>query len=300
MTFEQVKEKSWEVSKVPLEFWKPAIENCLENHSKGFNKAFYDISKLYNKEKPESIKVSLQYYPTKEQQKGEPITNFVEKGRLKENFADILYWVAEVEDDKDYIDCYAFTVVVSIIHEAQHRFFQDKEFSVFLKEIEQDTRAKKVMGKLKKISGNYIEITFEAITCYLESYARDILESYGEGNEKTNVVLEIDQEKIGIVTELVIKSDIEEWKNKGVYPGPYTQLRKLWEIKLGGLPTGFESTDDDKPNIGLKGRRQYMGTSIYEIARGLDLNLVKNYVEEGKKIDKEFVLKMLEMMEKKI
>ena len=265
---------------------------------------------MYGKPTPEKVVVSLQYYPREDSQKGEPINNFVESGRLEEGVADVLYWVSDPsipptstpESVENIYEDITNAAVTRIMHETQHRSFQGEGFQELIRTSEQHPYVKKVLGKLEGVRGNYIEVTNELITTYLEKFGRKRIKQTRTGakNAGTPITIEVDKVKSGDVLEAVIKEDIEGWRDRGKGPGPYTDLRQQWEKVIGGLPEGYQTREEDRDVTQEGSDRTYMGTRVYDIARELDTGLAERYVEQGREMDTEFVVELYKMVDQKL
>lgn len=309
MTFDEVKEKAWQESQETLNQWQGRIEDKVKEKSAGINQHLQDLSVLYGGPVPDNVVVSLQYYPREGSQKGEPINNFVESGRLDENTADVLYWVSNPsilptdspEDVEKIYEDTADRALERVLHEAQHRCFQKKGFEQLVQSAEQNPEVTQVLDKLEGMRGEYIEVTNELVTTYLETFGKKKLgEVQKAETTATPLVIEVGKKKTGDVLEAVIKEDVEGWRDKRKGPGPYTDLRQGWENVLGGLPEGYQVKPEETDVTQKDSDKAYMGTKIYENARELDTDLAERYVIEGKQMDEEFIVELYKMVDSKL
>lgn len=301
MTFEDVNEKAWKISKEFLYKWKDRLEGRITEQTPAINQHLEDLSKLYGIEAPENVVVSLQYYPQEGSHKGEPINNFVETGRLEEDFADVIYWVPNPSSlPGDATE----DVLQKVMHETQHISFGGKKFQKLVKTSEQNPEVAEVLKKLEGVSGSYMEVTTELVVTYLENlYGKRTTESSQKESPEgvsSVITIDVDKEKSGKVLEAVIREDVEGWRNKGKGPGPYTNLRQRWEKLLGGLPEGFETREGDTNVTDKNNDKSFKGTRIYEIAGELDTALAKRYLDEGKEIDENFIVELYKMVDSKL
>lgn len=301
MTFEDVKTEAWNMSQEALTQWKVRLDRRVAEKIPGISQHLNDLSSLYGNASPERIIVSLQYYPQEGTHKGEPINNFVESGRLEEDFADVIYWLP---DPSSIPESATDEVVSKVLHETQHISFGGKKFQELVKKSEQNPEVAEVLKKLGEFSGSYMEVTTELVVTYLENlFTRRTPENQQDGNiaeTKPLITFEVDKDKFGKVLEEVIKEDVEGWRDKGKGPGPYTNLRQGWEDMLGGLPPGYE-TRKNEVNVTRKDSvKSYKGTRIYELAGELDISLAERYLKDGKEIDEAFVAELYQMINRRI
>lgn len=156
---------------------------------------------------------------------------------MEQETADVLYWVSNpsilsndsLDDVEKIYEDTAGRTIARILHEVQHSNFQKDGFGKLVEASEQNPEVQSILIKLEGVKGEYVEVTNELVTTYLESLGKKRLaESSGE-REQTPLVVEVDEGKHGKVLEAVIKEDIEGWRDKGKGPGPYTDLRQGWE-----------------------------------------------------------------------
>ncbi|OGM20680.1 hypothetical protein A2771_02480 [Candidatus Woesebacteria bacterium RIFCSPHIGHO2_01_FULL_38_26b] len=309
ISFEEVKERAWEMSQETLKQWKNRLDSNVQEKAETINRHLTDLSVLYGESIPEEVVVSLQYYPREGSQKGEPINNFVESGRLPEETADILYWVSNpsilptysAEDVEKLYEDASDRAVVSLLHEIQHRNFQKEDFRDLIKTSEQRPEVAQVLEKLQGVKGSHVEVTNELVTTYLETFGKERIEEEQEQvtdlDDKSPISIEVDKEKTGQVLEAVIREDVEEWRNRRKSPGPYTDLGQNWEKVLGGLPEGYGSENNESDVTQKDSDDSYKGTRIYEIARTLSTELAKRYVRERRKMDTDFMVELYKMVD---
>lgn len=300
MTFEDLKEKAWKISQDSLSKWKDRLESRVAEQTPAINQHLEDLSVLYGIDAPENVVVNLQYYPQEGAHKGEPINNFVETGRLEEDFADVIYWVPNPSSlPEDATD----DVLQKVMHETQHISFGGKKFQDLVKTAEQNPKVIESLKKLEGVSGNYMEVTTELVVTYIENLYNN---KTTEPRQKETfegispVTIEVDKEKHGQVLEAIIREDVEGWRDKGKGPGPYTNLRQRWENLLGGMPKGYETREDEANVTKHDSDKSFKGTRIYEIAGELDTSLAERYVEEGKEIDEDFIVELYRMVDAKL
>jgi hypothetical protein len=308
MTLDEVKDKAWQRSQETLNQWQDRLQEKVKEKSDGINQHIEDLTTLYGEPAPENVTVSLQFYPREGSQKGEPINNFVESGRLEADTADVLYWVSNPsilpsDTPEDVEAIYEDTTngaVQRVLHEVQHSNFQKDRFGKLVEASEQNPEVQAVLTKLEGVKGEYVEVTNELVTTYLESLGKKRLTESSREGEQTPLVVEVDEGKHGKVLEAVIREDIEGWRDKGKGPGPYTDLRQGWEKELGGLPEGYQTKEGDRDVTVKDADRSYMGVRVYEIARELDTSLAERYVEQGRQMDEEFVVELYKMVDSKL
>jgi len=316
MTFEQVTEESWEIAGASLETWKYDLEILLEEKASALTLALSQYSALYAGDIPDSVVVSLNYYPGLGRQKGEPVRNFwrAEGDLLPKDFPSILLWFSEPyqlpSDDPVRIKRENYQRVLPLIlHELQHQFFQDARYRQLISLSEEKPDVQRVLNQLEGSRGTYIEVTNELITTYLESLGREILQYNGfphRDNKFSSQLgtvamispfrLETSKRMHGKVMEAVIRADVEDWRDKGRHPGPYTELRQRWSALLGGLPKGYEVTSTEIDVTKPSGSEVYTGNNIYQVGRSLDTSLVRRYILEGRPIDVDFVRELYAMV----
>jgi len=297
MTFDDLNDKAWKISQESLSKWKDRLESRVAEQTPAINQHLEDLSKLYGIKAPENVVVNLQYYPQEGSHKGEPINNFVETGRLEEDFADVIYWVPNPSSLPEEV---TDEVLQKIMHETQHISFGGEKFQDLVKTAEQNPKVIESLKKLEGVSGNYMEVTTELVVTYIENmYDRKTTEdTHKETFEGIiPVTIEIDKDKHGKVLEAIIREDVEGWRDKGKGPGPYTNLRQHWEKLLGGLPNGYETRENEANVTKKDSDKSFKGTRIYEIAGELDTSLAERYVEEGKEIDEDFIVELYKMVD---
>ena len=296
MTFDDVKTEAWNMSQEALTQWKMRLERRVAEKMPDITQHLKDLSTLYGIDVPESVVVSLQYYPQDGTHKGEPINNWVENGRLEEDFADVIYWLP---DPNSIPEEATDDVLKKVLHETQHISFGGEKFQELVRKSEQNPEVAEVLKKLKRVSGSYVEVTTELVVTYLENlFTKRTHESPRDESTvevQPLITFEVDKGKFGRVLEAVIKEDVESLRDRGRGPGPSTKLRQSWENILGGLPSGYE-TRKEETNVTKKVTDEsYKGARIYELAGELDTSLAERYLEEGKEIDEAFIIELYKM-----
>ncbi len=310
VTFDQFKEKAWQISQPHLSEWKSRIDAVFHDRSGQVGGHLRDLSVLYGCPAPSEVKVSLQYYPEDGSQKGEPIDNFVDSGRLPRDFADVIYWISNpsiLPSDtpqvvEDHYRQTTFRAVAQTLHETQHACFQsgNEVYSKLVKESENDPVVAEILAKLGSIRGDYIDVTAELITTYLEKYGYQTLLSDPKPNLENfdnPIDIIVDQEKSNQIIEQIIRQDIENDHSHG----PYTRLRQAWETEIGSSPNGYQAVTEPKgEDKAEKPNNNFMGIKIYEIARSLETDLAAEYVSQSKQMDVDFVRKLYQLVESKL
>ncbi len=314
MTFEQVAEKSWEIAGERLETWKCDLEVLLAENAPALVLALSHYSVLYAQEVPEIILVSLNYYPGEGRQKGEPVRNFWSKGRerLPKDFPDLVFWMSDPHRlPTDTSESYAqeqhenyARVPPFLLHETQHQIFQGDVYEQILALSKEQPSVQRTLEKLEKVRGTYANVANELITTYLEVLGKELLQedmpTTDTDTKLSPFQIKTDKKMHGEVLEAVIKADVEDWRDRGRHPGPYTDLRQGWSHELGGLPSGYEVLADEVDVTLPRGLDSHGGQNIYQISRSLDTSLARRYVIEGKPIDVAFVTELYAMVEERL
>jgi hypothetical protein len=326
ITFEELKEQAWELSEPTLLSWKERLEDFTEKHVGVIEQNIGELAALYGKNRadiPSTIVTGLHYYPMIDMDQGQiakqnttmdkqdPANHFAGADRIHGDIGHVLYWVSETSETdqtpQDRIDRRTADLVAKVLHESQHAFLHDEDFRDLVVHSENDPRIVPIQQRLASTQDDFIaadvEATAELITTYLDSYSakqfRDARPEDQLGDKDTPIDFTVDKENCGNVLEAIIKTDVDYWKQDG----PYSFIRKGWEQKIGTLPDGFQSVAEDEAHgQAEENRKQEQSeiprtTSVYEIGKRLDMGLIKEYLETGKKIDIDFIARLYSMVD---
>lgn len=307
MTFETLRSEVGRISEPHLNQWQPRLEQKIKEESPLINRYLRNLSALYGQPAPDHIRIALQWYPTLGTQKGEPINNLADTGKLPESIADILEWISDPcvhptdseEKVANIYEEYSAQAVRYLLHETQHRYFQSSKYKTLIAQAENLPEVIQIMKKMGNLKGDdYVEATNEAITCYLETYYQHLSPS-GLNNgpdEPTPLVIFHDPRTSGLVAEAVIKEDVEKFHKRG----PYTHLRQSWEHALGSLPIGYETARGEIDLTQHESDHTFTGVKLYELVRTLDTDLVEGYLINHRAIDVNFIVRLYQKIEEKI
>jgi len=293
MTIKELKEQAWERSEANLVNWKVQAGNYSREHSLALDQGMKILEKLYGVSYPDRpIVVSFHQNSRIGSQKGEPANQLIKSQHLRPEIGDVFYWLpypkGNISEFQKIPDSDLAALLTCCIHESEHEFLQTDTFRKLTEEVEADPAITAVLSKLASGQEHFIHVTGEMVTSYLDSYCRRLLEHLQPDQESKSISrfeFKVNRQDVDDVLIAVIEEDVTTWKQNG----PYTRLRRGWEDQLGGLPKSYESVPSTTVANSSEKRR---GSSIYQLAREVDTTLVDEYLDQGKIIDRDFIIRL--------
>lgn len=288
--------KVYEAGKTVVEGWKNRFEDYVVENQSNINWFFEKAALFYGANKPSEVKVALVYNPNEGNIKGESIYNFSGINPDLEKRADVVYWVPK--PDRDFDSYY----VKALLHEAEHRYFQGQYgtahpegFDTFINEIEKDPDIVSLKHELFGDYSGYLEPTYELVTIYVENLY-DIAFSDPTVAD-TKLKFSTDEEtSFDIILSAMYYQD-RDYPEAPTTTGPYARLRSGYRNFAVKVLNKFRYDENTylKDESAKEAKEDKIKVSPYDFRDVLSSDLLKDYVESGRKIDKDFIVSLYKL-----
>lgn len=290
----------FEVGKPTLDQWKAGLEKFATERQAIIDYFFEATATLYGAPRPTRVQVALVFNPIKGNFKGEPIDNLISLNPDLNNRTDIVLWTPKPKTTPITQEDLTKSLI-GALHEAEHRFYQGPHgslhphgYNAFRTEIDKDLEVTSLREQLFGTDTGYLEATNELVTVYLESLV-DLVPDTPHGNSQPTTVEFITDESLSYdILLAAMQYQEENYTETPTTQGPYANIRRSYR-KLCGEVLNREITPDTTPlmNEATGGAKTgEMKVSPYAFKGKLPTQLLEEYVDAGKQIDKDFIISL--------
>ncbi len=287
-----------------MEWWIKSLEKEYSDNPQTVSFLINKLERFFGEEMGDSIRVLVLTSASPADVQGGTISNYIESDSPFYKNIDKSVWGIDMcfplleYDSREKSPLHPVrSVFSSMVHESMHLRLQKRKFFNLIKEVEKEKDIQDIMKVLKENSGSYMNITMELITQYATSYIERGLDfniSYTRVRKPFDYILDYE------LFNDVISNNILSFVKHEKLDGPMSRLFNNWVNLVGYIPEEiadeyYDLKDREGNKLKNKDWRENK-INIYKMAYQLDLSLMNEYMERGKEIDKEFVLKLYKLI----